>query len=203
VVGVTKNPKKLAFTMIELIFAIVIIGISVLSLPMMSQVTQRGIESNLVQEAIFAASSELMGATAGYWDENSMQDFNLSHISRVIDIDNDCDSTTSLRPGHINQPYHRRCLDDLTTSANNGSGGSVHDLDDSEHGDTDIFTDTTTDETGYKETYQSNIDVSVSSSNSNIKIITSTIKDSSGSTITVLRAHSANIGEIDFYKRTL
>jgi len=201
VVTAIKNRKRSAFTMIELIFAIVVIGISVLSLPMVTQVTQRGIESNIVQEAIFAASSELMGATSGYWDENSMQDMNVSHLSRVIDISNDCNATTQLRPGHIDQPYHRRCLDNLTTTANNVAGGAVYDLDDAEHGDADIFTDTTTDATGYKETYQSNIDVSTSAANANVKIITATIKDSDGDTITILRAQSANVGEIDFYKR--
>jgi len=83
VVAMTNHRKRFAFTMIELIFAIVIIAISVMSLPMMAVVTQRGMENNIVQEAIFAASAELMGATSGYWDENSMQDINVSHLSRV------------------------------------------------------------------------------------------------------------------------
>jgi prepilin-type N-terminal cleavage/methylation domain-containing protein len=54
---------RLAFTMIELIFAIVIIAISVMSLPMMTQVTSAGIERNLVQEAIFASVAEINLAT--------------------------------------------------------------------------------------------------------------------------------------------
>ncbi len=45
-----------AFTLIELIFAIVIIAISVISLPMMTQVTSSGVAGNLeTQEAIFKA----------------------------------------------------------------------------------------------------------------------------------------------------
>lgn len=196
---------RYAFTMIELIFAIVIISITVLSLPMVTQVTQRGVESNIVQEAIFAASSELMGVSSGYWDENSMEDIDISHLSRVINISGDCDSTTKLRPGHINQPYHRRCLDDNTTTAHNSAVNlvdiNVTDLNNMEHGDLDIFTDTTTDASGYKDTYQSSIDVNVSTTNSNIKIITATIKNSAGNIITVLKTHSANVGEIDFYKR--
>ena len=48
--------KRLAFTMIELIFAIVIIAITVVSLPMMTQVTASGASDNLeAQEAIFKA----------------------------------------------------------------------------------------------------------------------------------------------------
>jgi len=107
--------------MIELIFAIVIIAITVLSLPMMTQINQRGVESNIVQEAIFAASTELMGATAGYWDENSLQDINMSHLERVINISGDCNTSTQLRPGHINQMYHRRCLDSNSTTAHNSN----------------------------------------------------------------------------------
>lgn len=195
----TNHRKRFAFTMLELIFAIVIIAISVVSIPMVTQVTQRGIESNIVQEAIFAASSELMGATAGYWDENSMQDINTSHLSRVIDLDGDC--TDIRRPGHINQPYHRRCSDTATT-ASNTAGGTIYDLDDAAHGDEDIFTDTITDATGYKETYQSNISV-IPAADTNIKLIEATIKDSAGKTVTILRAQSANVGEIDYYKRML
>lgn len=48
--------SKRAFTLIELIFAIVIIGISFMSVPMMIQVTSTGVAKNLeTQEAIFKA----------------------------------------------------------------------------------------------------------------------------------------------------
>jgi len=51
---VVKN--RLAFTMIELIFAIVIIAITVVSMPMMTQVTSSGASKNLeLQEAIYKA----------------------------------------------------------------------------------------------------------------------------------------------------
>ena len=202
----TNHPKRFAFTMIELIFAIVIIAISVMSLPMMTQVTQKGIESNILQEAIFAASAELMGATAGYWDEVSMRDVNVSHLSRVIDIgtSNDCNNTTKLKPGHINQPFHRRCLDENPTAITDLDKNitSIYSLDDAAHGAQDIFVNTATDETGYKKLYKSEIDVSLSSTDNNIKIITATVTDSDGNPITVLKTQSANIGEIDYYKRT-
>ena len=200
-----KSRKKSAFTMIELIFAIVVIGISVLSLPMIIRATQKGIEENIVQEAIFAASSELIGATAGYWDENSMQDKNTSTLSRVIDLDGDCNSER-LRPGHIKQPKHRKCLESNSTTAHNLATNlvdiNVSDLNNAAHGDENIFTDTTTDAAGYKKAYQSNVAVNLSGSDSNVKLITATVKDSSGNPIVVLRTQSANIGEIDYYKRS-
>lgn len=47
---------RTAFTMIELLFAIVIIAFSVLAIPMISQVTSKGLESTIeAQEAIFKA----------------------------------------------------------------------------------------------------------------------------------------------------
>lgn len=189
---------KTAFTMIELIFAIVIIAIAVLSLPMITRVTSEAIDDNLVQEAIFAGASELMSASAGYWDENSMQDINTSYLSRVIDISDNCNNTTNLKPGHIAQPLHRRCLDDLTEVAFDTDGGSVIDLNDAEKTNAALYINYANSASGYKENYQSTIDVNRTG---NVAIITSTISDLSGDPITVLTIQSANVGEIDYYKR--
>ena len=194
---------RFAFTMIELVFAIVIIGISVMSLPTITNVVNKNIEGNLVQEAIFAASTELIGATSGYWDENSMQDIATSHLSRVIDVSNDCNTTTKLRYGHIPQPYHRRCLDDESTTVNNTSGGSVYDINDAQHSNENIFINTTTDASGYKQTYTSQVIVDLNTTNNNIKKIEIVIKDENNNTITLLRSQSANIGETEYYKRML
>ncbi|MCD6172181.1 MAG: type II secretion system protein [Sulfurimonas sp.] len=199
----TNYSKRFAFTMIELIFAIVIIAISVVSLPMMTQATQKGIESNILQEAIFAASAELMGATAGYWDERSMLDTNLSDMSRVINISGNCNSTTKLKPGHINQPKHRRCIEDTTIIAAHNQntalpGVNVFDLNDAGHSSDNIFVDTTKNQAGYKDTYTSTVSVAL---NNNVKTITVTVSNSDR-IVTVLRTQSANIGEIDYYKRT-
>ncbi len=191
---------KTAFTMIELIFAIVIIAIAVLSLPMITRVTSEAIDENLVQEAIFAGAAELMSASAGYWDENSMQDINTSYLSRVININtvSPCNATTNLRLGHIAQPLHRRCLDNLTEVANDTDGGSVIDLDDAVKTNDNLYINYANSASGYKENYQSTIDVNRTG---NIKILTSTISDADGNPITILRIQSANVGEIDYFKR--
>ncbi len=196
-VRTSSTSQRFGFTMIELIFAIVIIAISVMSLPMMTQVTNKGLEESLVQEAVFVASAELMSATTAYWDGNSLQDINVSSFSRVINIANDCDPITKLRPGHIAQPYHRQCLDNNTTGAADAGTNTLDAM------------ETTTDKAvvliidpdksvGYKNDYNSSIDVT---RNDNIKTITVTIKKN-GVPITVLRTQSANIGEIDYYKRS-
>ena len=206
----TSHRKRLAFTMIELIFAIVIIAISVLSLPMITQITQKGIEGNIVQEAIFAASAELMGASVGYWDERSMLDKDVSHLSRVININNnvECDVATKLRPGHINQLYHRRCIDDTTIHTAQDSvavipGINVFDLNDAAalvSGTPAIFTDSDKELEGYKDTYTSSLTVSATN---NIKFLESKIYNTKTppELIVRLKMQSANIGEIDYYKR--
>jgi len=196
-----------AFTMIELIFAIVIISIAVVSLPIMSKVTEKGIEEGILQEAIFAGSAELISVSSAYWDTNSMSDSALSHISRVIDVGASCENNTSsirhrLRPGHISQPFHRRCVEDTSGSLATSSDSSYPDLNDAAHGLRDIFTDTDTELKGYKQTYKSVVSVSLNSSNSNVKDITVLVTNAAADTnITILRMQSANIGEIDYYKR--
>mgnify|MGYP002713027211 FL=1 len=204
-----KINNRFAFTLIELIFAIVIISIAVVSLPVLSKVTEEGIESNILQEAIFAGSAELMGASAGYWDPNSMVDANLSHISRVIDIIGDCVNDTNatnnrLRPGHIAQPLHRRCVDANNTvvnASNNLVNANFPSLNDAAHPTQPLFTGADINAIGYKTAYDSNVSVN---RNNNIKTITVTVSRVVNGTrepITQLSMQSANIGEIDFYKR--
>lgn len=191
--------------MIELIFAIVVVSIVVLTLPIMIQMVSKGVEDNIVQEAIFAASTELMESTSYYWDANSMQDNNLSNLERVINISNVCESNTSnprygLALGHIAQLYHRRCLENSTTSPADSPSALFPNLDNAEHVDNLMFTYDTTDSVGYKEDYHSTVDVTRTN---DVKVITITVTTSGGDTITRLRTYSANIGEVDFYKRRL
>ncbi|MDT8338668.1 MAG: prepilin-type N-terminal cleavage/methylation domain-containing protein [Sulfurimonas sp.] len=196
---------RAAFTMIELIFAIVVISIAVMSLPMMIQITSEGIEDNIVQEAIFAASAELMGATSYYWDLNSMQDNALSRLSRVIEVNGVCNDDR-LRPGHVNQPYHRRCLDSNTTVVANTPDTNTPpvfpNLDNAENDAIgDLFDTSAAEAAGYKQEYQSQVIVT-QATDSNIKVLTASIYTSDGATLlTRLRIYSANIGEVDYYKR--
>jgi hypothetical protein len=190
--------------MIELIFAIVIISIAVISLPIMTRITSKGIESSILQEAIFAGSSELVSATTGYWDTNSMSDNAFSQISRVIDTTGSCETNSSspryrLRPGHIAQTLHRRCIDSNTTTPADAASATFPNIDNANHATNDvIFTDNTTNATGYKDTYKSTLLVQ---RNGDIKSLTVQVTDNSGNPITVLYSQSANIGEIDYYKR--
>lgn len=201
---------KSAFTLIELIFAIIIISIAVMSLPMMTRITSKGIDSNLAQEAIFAASAELMGATSYYWDANSMEDNNVSHLSRVIDINSTCENNSSspryrLRSGHIAQPYHRRCLESNSTIAADINSLLFPNLNNAAHSSEDIFLNPTGSSSGYKDSYKSAVTVTnvnqSGAADNNIKKITISITKADTTPITVLSTYSANVGEIDYYKR--
>ncbi len=201
--------RRAAFTLIELIFAIVIIAISVISLPMMSQTISEGIDANIVQEAIFASATELNEAVTAHWDEASMEANTTTSFAKVINH-GDCNSTQTsdryrLRPGHILQPLHRSCLNDLTITAyNSNTDNNIDSLDDMDLEDN--LTVGTVDEEGYKDVYRSDVAVDINATfgptvnSQNIKSIVSTVtKD--GVTIVVLRTYSANIGEVDYYKR--
>lgn len=202
---------KKAFTLIELIFAIIIMSIVVMSLPIMMKTTSDAIENNLVQEAIFAASAELMGATTFDWDLNSMQDFTLSNFSRVIDIDGNCENNSSstryrLKPGHIEQPFHRRCLDNPATGVADTNSTLFPNLDNSIKNNIDIFVNPNPENKGYKKSYTVTVAIAKNdingSANNNMKAITATIRNPDDNSImTSLTTYCANIGEVDYYKR--
>ncbi len=208
-----------AFTLIELIFAIVIIAISVISLPMMSQTVAKGVEANVVQEAIFAAATELNEAVTAHWDENSIEPGMPDSSARVIEtVINRCENDANLSTfrqmsGHINQPLHRRCLDANTTvtTPSDNTVTAVNSLDDMAHPSANLFIDTTNNSTGYKETYKTQLSVTrtnvifgtdQANANPDMKRIDSTVTDKDLNTISLLITYSANIGEVDFYKRS-
>ena len=197
---------RVAFTLIELIFAIVIIGISVLSLPMMTQATADGIDKSLVQEAIFAGATELNQAVTAHWDESSFDVNTSDGFSKVVHT-RDCNTTTKLRPGHINQELHRRCTDTNSTVSNAVADLTVTSLNDMTHVYQDIFQNATSSAAGYKDVYKSQLSIinpatfgTLANSN-DIKRLIVTINNSDGELITELHTYSANIGEIDYYKR--
>lgn len=203
--------KHAAFTLIELIFAIVIVAISVVSLPMMNQAISKGIDSNLVQEAIFASATQISEALGAHWDENSLEPGEPFSLARVIDsglvvCNNDnTDARFRRMQGHINQPLHRKCLNNPLTPPSAVDVADVDSLDDMID-DRDLFKNDEQNAKGYKEKYTTALTVTRPSNfngnNANIKLLEVIVKDSGGKPITKLKAYSANIGEVDYYLRT-
>jgi hypothetical protein len=216
--------------MIELIFAIIVISIVVISMPMMMKVNEDAVEGNIVQEALFASSAKMMQVLSYPWDENSTD--NTGVYGKVIDIpggtaaykrsdaNGTLDVNSSYRVGHILQDNHRR-FHDYTSPYANTIGALATNVATptalNNTGQTNIpFDNPLPSATGYKNDYTMDVDVSyisdtvaspfifASSGNNtptNMKLITVTIKDKNGNPLTLLRSYSANIGEFDFAKR--
>lgn len=165
--------KRKAFTLIELVFAIVIVAIIVLSVPMMNLINAKATEGSISQEAIFASSAKLMQTLSFPWDENST-DFEqilegATVLSGIVKIPN---GTTSLdfnntvcRPGFI----ARRCRTDqdgwevnVSNLGNDYPSPLIRGLDDANG---TFMVNNTTSSEGYKNQYHMTVDVSYVSDN--------------------------------------
>ena len=212
--------KNSGFSLIEVIFAIVIMGIIVVSLPVMMGSNNKGVSMTIVQEAIFGASTELNQALSYRWDENSRDDVNNSNGLAYVIETGDCDKNSSsvrfrLRPGHIVQALHRRCLDSNITAPSTtfgldaGDGGVADDIDDISLTAKPMFLNSGS-KTGYKQGFRSEFKIeyvamggTIAVADHDAKLITITVKEKDTEVIvTKLRSYTLNIGEIDFHKRT-
>lgn len=213
-----KDISKNAFSLIELIFAIVVMSITVVSLPVVMNSNDQGISATVTQEAIFGASAELNMILSYRWDENSLDDVNdPNSLTKVIET-GDCNNTNTsvkfrLRPGHIAQPLHRRCLENNATTVSAVFGQEVgeillDDIDDINTTAKSMFINDATTTTGYKTDYQSEVSITyetigtVTQASQNAKYIEITVRDDIGTIITRLRSYTLNIGEVDMYKKT-
>jgi hypothetical protein len=123
--------------MIELVFTIVILGIAVMSLPLILTQVQNNDALTLRQEAILAAKTKIGEILTYEWDENSYdatagRTFVLSTNSPDTELD--INATTFRRIGHINADYRRKgSAVGATASAigtDVGDGGNFDDIDD-------------------------------------------------------------------------
>lgn len=153
---------RYAFTMIELIFALVIMGIVFLTLPLILINDSSSVEQNLIQEAVFASSAKLGQVLTYPWDENSPDPGTTLTASNVLRTQTatptvfDRVGTSDFRVGHIIQPLHRRLTPNSAernaSTPLGADGGDLDDLDDF-HGTTETLIPTTS-TGGYKKNYQ-------------------------------------------------
>jgi prepilin-type N-terminal cleavage/methylation domain-containing protein len=166
--------RRAGFTFIELIFAIVIVAIIVLSMPMMTLATSKATEGGITQEAIFATSAKLIQTLGFQWDENSTDNEQLIEgstiLAGVVKIPNGTASldfnNTTCRAGLI----ARRCrIDDngnevnVSNMGNDNSNSLIRGLDDS----AGTSTINTTSSEGYKNKYTIITSVGYVSDNNN------------------------------------
>ncbi len=118
---------KKAFSLVEVVFAIVIIAISMMSVPMILKQTTKSNEFSIIQEAILASSTKMGNILSYSWDKNSYDITN--KLLRTLDVSSNGDSElkrvigindNNLRIGHIFEDKRRRFFD------YNGSNGITY-----------------------------------------------------------------------------
>lgn len=220
-----------ASSMIELVIAIVVMGIAVSALPMILVQSQNNNALALQQEVILATKTKLGYLLSYEWDINSYD--NNASVSRVLDTNastsaNSAFYTTTIRRiGHISADKRRRLRDDMKAPTVVGSANwgniALSDLDDF-NGKSETTTVVSADmdyifnlELNSTVSYISDSPSSGTYNNqdinftfnanstpahpTNIKMITIRTADTSHNVNIVLRAFASNIGESGIAKR--
>lgn len=153
---------RYAFTMIELIFALVIMGVVFITLPMILINNSSNVERNLIQEAIFASSTKLGQILSYTWDENSIDSavsLSASHVLNTPggDVELNRVGASDFRIGHFVQDLHRRMTPNSAQRNATAIGaevvGEMNDIDDFHNaGTTELIS--FTNDAGYKKTYR-------------------------------------------------
>lgn len=217
-----------AASMIELVIAIVVMGIAVSALPLILTQSQNSNMMALQQEAVLATKAKMSYILAYEWDANSFD--TTSGLSRVLDTttsanaDNSFDANNSTRRvGHINADKRRRLWDvgnGQRTPLSETAG--FDDIDDFDGRDENVSVLTSEDDYIFNitlhptinytsdslvsgaytdETIRFDFDANATFGNpTNLKMITIETTGNNGLHI-VLRAFAANIGESAILKK--
>jgi len=123
-----------ATSLIELVFAIVIMGIVVMSLPLILTQVQNNDAFAMQQEAILAAKAKIGDILTYEWDESSYSP--TAQRAYVLDATSDTELSrvagTNRRVGHVNAESRRKLFDTETnaTTALGQEGAILNDIDD-------------------------------------------------------------------------
>jgi len=221
---VTKSGRRAAFTMIELIFAIVLIAITVAAIPQMLSSNAKGTEQLLKQETIAATAGEAFRILTFPWDDNSMDDTNRTFVLDATAPGSDNLSRTSAASriragmippakgtgasaGDVSRYYHRLFYNDVTAPASGQLSGIAH-------VDASLLSETGAD--AYKNATTLNVvgryvgdgnaasnftfSTAGSATATNLKMA-ELHAQSGGTDILVLRVYSANIGSPIYFTR--
>lgn len=146
---------KKAATLIELVFAIVIIGISLMTLPSMLSVTTKTTEMVMESRGFWHGISKVLAVTSMAWDESNVVEID-SYASYGVLNTNDASfdhpayaselnctvAENTLRPGHYEGNSRRSCNAlNASTIQNDGEGAENYDDIDDFNGLTDGIDD--------------------------------------------------------------
>jgi len=110
---------RTGFSLIELVLAIVIIAISVMTIPLMLTQSSNNDSFSIMQESILAARTKMGNILSYNWDKNCIEAYSSIANIRVLDVVNgDSELKRNIstvdqnrRIGHISQNYRRRFHD--------------------------------------------------------------------------------------------
>ncbi len=125
--------KKSGFSLVELVFSIVIIAIALMTVPLMLGQTSQSNQYAMMQESILASRTKMGNILSFRWDDNLSDPS--TNTYRVIDVqsgDDDLNRTTdNRRRGHVNQSRRRRMLvTERNATAIGQESGLFDDIDD-------------------------------------------------------------------------
>jgi len=207
-----------ASSMIELVIAIVVMGIAVMTLPLMLERTQANNAFAMQQEAILAAKTQIGDMITYPWDENSLK----NNVIAVLDTQSGSyqrEVNTTRRVGHIKQNKRRKFFtDEINASVIGSATNNIIDIADFDTTNVSLITHAGEDAGALDYRFNFNMTTSVRyindtinpanfifpdsniSTTSNIKMITVTLQGTEISTFR-LRAYSSNIGESQLLRR--
>ena len=98
---------KKAFTLIEVLLAIIVISIAISAVPAVMKQTQRSTDFAIAQESLLASTTKLYSIYSYRWDENSSDDPDTPYYVKVVNTNGDDELNNStgdgFRIGHIRQ----------------------------------------------------------------------------------------------------
>ena len=154
--------------MIELIFAIVIMGVVFITLPLVLLRNASSVEDNLIQESIFLSAAKLSQVLSFQWDQSSSQTGNLTLETADVVTVNAGDplldrNATEFRRGHFQQSKHRKMTPQGLLERNAtaiGLEGVLYDDIDDFDGLVNFNLIAGTSADGYKKQYRADVNVS-------------------------------------------
>ncbi len=122
---------KKAFTLIELIFSMVIIAIAFSVLPKVLYMASKNATTSLKEEAMYNAIAYAGLIRASAWDESNTEVDDILLVASDWNSEDDpydCNTSTGYRIGGF--VGSRNCLEDKNASALGSDGGDLDDIDD-------------------------------------------------------------------------
>lgn len=199
--------KRTAFTMIELIFAIGIIAITVAAVPQMITRNDKTLTGSLVQQELFYAAKTASELLTQPWDAKSPDTSTSKAYDKVLDITGGAakfarvssgGTPLPFRQGHIRQDNHRRFHGINPTFP---AGGAIPGSATSPTLPADDTLSINSNYTGESDTTIFASSPSTTAANMKMAAITVTNTNDANRSVT-LRIYAANIGETAYAKRS-